>query len=94
MLWRISYDLDLFQDMTTKILASGLGQVSHDPLFLSGDHQTIRIRRSSLACRPGRQTIDRGPREKQVHLRVPVLEDTGVVFADEGGSAGHDGRAH
>ena len=26
MLWRISYDLELFQDMTTKILASGLGQ--------------------------------------------------------------------
>src|SRR6476646_5907727 len=26
MLWRISYELELFQDMSTKILASGLGK--------------------------------------------------------------------
>ncbi len=31
MLWRISYDLDLFQDMSTKILASGLGRYLTTP---------------------------------------------------------------
>lgn len=32
MLWRISYDLDLFQDMSAKILASGLGQYITTPI--------------------------------------------------------------
>ncbi|MDH5626171.1 MAG: chlorite dismutase family protein, partial [Nitrospira sp.] len=31
MLWRISYDLDLFQDMTAKMLASGLGKYLSTP---------------------------------------------------------------
>ena len=31
MLWRISYEMELFQDMTTKILASGLGQYLTTP---------------------------------------------------------------
>jgi chlorite dismutase len=31
MLWRISYDLDLFQDMSAKILASGVGQYLTTP---------------------------------------------------------------
>ena len=31
MLWRISYELELFQEMTTKILASGLGQYITTP---------------------------------------------------------------
>jgi chlorite dismutase len=46
MLWRISYELELFQEMSTKIMASGLGQVSVQSLFVPRDHQTFNL------CRP------------------------------------------
>jgi chlorite dismutase len=36
MLWRISYDLDLFQDMSAKILASGLGKYLTTPYSYLG----------------------------------------------------------
>ena len=31
MLWRISYELELFQEMSTKIMASGLGKYLYNP---------------------------------------------------------------
>src|SRR2546427_803125 len=63
MLWRISYELELFQDMTTKMLASGLGQYLTTPYsYLSitkrsvyVDHHTHQNQESKrLTVVPGR----------------------------------------
>ena len=91
MLWRISYDLDLFQDMSTKILASGLGQYLYHPLFLSRDDQTVCLCRPSFARGSGKQTADGGAGEEQIYLRVSVPEDARMVPAHESGPTGHDG---
>ncbi len=44
MLWRISYDLELFQEMSTKILASGLGKYISTPYsYLSMTKRSIYV---------------------------------------------------
>lgn len=44
MLWRISYELELFQDMTTKLLASGLGHYLTTPYsFLSIPKRSVYV---------------------------------------------------
>lgn len=44
MLWRISYELELFQEMTTKILASGLGKYLTTPYsYLSMTKRSIYV---------------------------------------------------
>ena len=44
MLWRISYDLELFQEMSTKIMASGLGKYLSTPYsYLSMTKRSIYV---------------------------------------------------
>jgi len=44
MLWRISYELELFQEMSTKILASGLGKYITTPYsYLSMTKRSIYV---------------------------------------------------
>ena len=44
MLWRISYDLDLFQEMSTKIMSSGLGKYLSTPYsYLSMTKRSIYV---------------------------------------------------
>lgn len=48
MLWRISYELELFQDMTANILASGLGRYLTTPYsYLSIPKRTIYVEHQS-----------------------------------------------
>ena len=64
MLWRISYELELFQDMTTKILASGLGQYLTTPYSYLCDHQALGLRGSSHPRKSREQAADRRSRER------------------------------
>ena len=93
MLWRISYELELFQDMTTKILASGLGQYLTTP-YSYLDHQAVGLRGSSHARKSREQASHRRARQSQVYFRLPIPQDARLVPAHESGAAGHDGRAH
>ena len=47
MLWRISYELELFQQMTSKMLASGLGKYLTTPYSVLVHDETIDLCRSS-----------------------------------------------
>lgn len=66
MLWRISYDLDLFQDMSAKILASGVGQYLTTPYSYLDDDQAVRLCRPPCARWAGREAPDGGAGEKQI----------------------------
>jgi chlorite dismutase len=56
MLWRISYDLDLFQDMGTKILASGLGQYLSTPYsYLALTKRSVYVDHYSHVGREGKR---------------------------------------
>jgi chlorite dismutase len=60
MLWRISYELELFQDMTTKILASGLGQ------YLTTPYSYLAITKRSVY-------VDHHTHENQESKRLTVV---------------------
>ena len=60
MLWRISYELELFQDMTTKILASGLGQ------YLTTPYSYLSITKRSVY-------VDHHTHENQEGKRLTVV---------------------
>ena len=60
MLWRISYEMELFQDMTTKILASGLGQ------YLSTPYSYLSITKRSVY-------VDHHTHENQESKRLTVV---------------------
>jgi chlorite dismutase len=60
MLWRISYELELFQDMTTKILASGLGQ------YLTTPYSYLSITKRSVY-------VDHHTHENQESKRLTVV---------------------
>jgi chlorite dismutase len=64
MLWRISYDLDLLQDMTTKILASGLGK------YLSTPYSYLAMTKRSIY-------IDNHSHEGQEGKRLAVVPGKG-----------------
>lgn len=56
MLWRISYDLDLFQSMGTKILASGLGQYLSTPYsYLAMTKRSVYVDHHSHAGQEGKR---------------------------------------
>ena len=56
MLWRISYDLDLFQDMSAKILASGLGQYLSTPYsYLAMTKRSVYVDHHSHAGQEGKR---------------------------------------
>jgi len=56
MLWRISYDLDLFQDMSTKMLASGLGQYLSTPYsYLALTKRSVYVDHHSHAGQEGKR---------------------------------------
>lgn len=56
MLWRISYDLDLFQDMSAKILASGLGQYLSTPYsYVALTKRSIYVERHAHAGQEGKR---------------------------------------
>jgi chlorite dismutase len=60
MLWRIGYELELFQDMTTKILASGLGQ------YLTTPYSYLSITKRSVY-------VDHHTHENQESKRLTVV---------------------
>lgn len=60
MLWRISYELELFRDMTTKILASGLGQ------YLTTPYSYLAITKRSVY-------VDHHTHENQESKRLTVV---------------------
>jgi chlorite dismutase len=60
MLWRISYEMELFQDMTTKILASGLGQ------YLTTPYSYLSITKRSVY-------VDHHTHENQESKRLTVV---------------------
>ncbi len=56
MLWRISYDLDLFQGMSAKILASGLGQYLSTPYsYLAMTKRSVYVDHHSHAGQEGKR---------------------------------------
>lgn len=56
MLWRISYDLDHFQDMSTKILASGLGQYLTTPYsYLAMTKRSVYVDHHSHTGQEGKR---------------------------------------
>jgi chlorite dismutase len=56
MLWRISYDLDLLQDMGTKMLASGLGQYLSTPYsYLAMTKRSVYVDQHSHAGQEGKR---------------------------------------
>ena len=56
MLWRISYDLDLLQDMGSKILASGLGQYLSTPYsYLAMTKRSVYVDHHSHAGQEGKR---------------------------------------
>ncbi|MFZ1804714.1 MAG: chlorite dismutase family protein, partial [Nitrospira sp.] len=56
MLWRISYDLDLFQDMSAKILASGLGQYLSTPYsYLALTKRSVYVDHHTHAGQEGKR---------------------------------------
>jgi chlorite dismutase len=56
MLWRISYDLDLFQDMSAKILASGLGQYLSTPYsYLALTKRSVYVDHHAHAGQEGKR---------------------------------------
>lgn len=56
MLWRISYDLDLFQDMSANILASGLGQYLTTPYsYLAMTKRSVYVDHHSHAGQEGKR---------------------------------------
>lgn len=56
MLWRISHDLDLFQDMGAKILASGLGQYLSTPYsYLAMTKRSVYVDHHSHAGQEGKR---------------------------------------
>lgn len=56
MLWRISDDLDLFQDMSAKILASGLGQYLTTPYsYLAMTKRSVYVDHHSHAGQEGKR---------------------------------------
>ncbi len=64
MLWRISYELELFQDMTTKIMASGLGQ------YLTTPYSYLAITKRSVY-------VDHHTHENQESKRLTVVPGKG-----------------
>ncbi|MDK2745446.1 MAG: chlorite dismutase family protein [Nitrospira sp.] len=56
MLWRISYDLDLFQDMSAKMLASGLGQYLSTPYsYLAMTKRSVYVDHHAHAGQEGKR---------------------------------------
>jgi chlorite dismutase len=56
MLWRISYDLDLFQDMSARILASGVGQYLTTPYsYLAMTKRSVYVDHHSHAGQEGKR---------------------------------------
>jgi len=56
MLWRISYDLDLFQDMSAKILASGVGQYLTTPYsYLAMTKRSVYVDHHAHAGQEGKR---------------------------------------
>ena len=89
MLWRISYELELFQEMSTKILASGLGKYLLNPVFVPRNHQTLHLCRQSHPRNQESKRLTVVPGQGEVHLRVSVREDSRMVPAHQGRATGH-----
>jgi chlorite dismutase len=77
MLWRISYDLDLFQDMSTKILASGLGQYLTTPYsYLAMTKRSVYVDHHSYAGQEGKRLTVAPGKSKYIFV-YPFIKTRG-----------------
>ena len=91
MLWRISYELELFQEMSTKILASGLGKYLLNPYsYLAITKRSIYVDNHTHENQESKRlTVVLG---KAKYISSPVhCEDSRMVPAHQGCASGHDG---
>lgn len=94
MLWRISYDLTKFQEMSAKLLATGLGQYLTMPYsYLSMTKRSIYVRDHKHADQEG-DPPSPDPGKIQIPFRLSLRQNAGLVSAHPARPPGHDERAH
>ncbi len=77
MLWRISYDLDLVQDMSTKILASGLGHYLTTPYsYLAMTKRSVYVDHHTHAGQEGKRLTVVPGKSKYIFV-YPFLKTRG-----------------